>query len=161
MRQDRQQQGRKDTLYPSLNLVDTAIIRLAERAPRLPMNWPGVNAARDAARGFFKQSVLHFRPDAVRDKHALYFADVLPALEREGATLAGFFDTLIGPGSMNAGSHRSVELRRFADLAALQRWHEAQDTDESLRRLLRERRDPPVERVESLIMRPLPYSRIR
>ena len=82
------------------------------------MNWPGVNAARDAARGFFKQRVLHFRPDAVRDKHALYFADVLPALEREGATLAGFFDTLIGPGSMNAGSHRSVESRRFADLAA-------------------------------------------
>jgi hypothetical protein len=62
---------------------------------------------------------------------------------------------------MNAGSHRSIELRRFPDLAAWQRWREAQDTDEPLRKLLRERWAPLVDRVESQLLRPMPYSRIR
>lgn len=159
--QDRQHTGRQDKLYPSLDAVDTAIIRLAERAPRLPVSWPGVDAVRDAPRGFYEQRTLHLRPASVREHHALYFDDVLPALEREGATLAGFFDTVIGPGSMNAGSHRSVELRRFPDLAAWQRWREVQDTDPPLRRLMRERWAPLVERVDSVLMRPLVYSRMR
>ena len=161
VRQDRQQKCRQDQLYPSLDAVDTAIVRLAERSPALPAGWPALEALREAPRGIFEQRFLHFRPDSVREHHALYFDEVLPALEREGVTLTGFFDTVIGPGSMNAGSHRSVELRRFADLATWQRWREAQDTDPALRRLVRERWAPLVERVDSLLLRPLVYSRIR
>jgi hypothetical protein len=41
----------------------------------------------------------------------------MPALERDGGSLLAFFDTLIAPGTTNTGSHRSVELRWFADLA--------------------------------------------
>jgi hypothetical protein len=62
---------------------------------------------------------------------------------------------------MNAGSHRSIELRRFPDLATWQRWREVQDTDAALRSLLRERWAPLVDRVESLLLRPLAYSRMR
>ena len=161
VRQDRQHQGRQDQLYPSLDAVDTSIVRLADRSPTLPVDWPAVAALGDTPRGVFEQRVLHLRPDAVREHHALYFDAVVAALEAEGATLVGCFDTVIGPGSMNAGSHRSVELRRFADLATWQRWREAQDADQDLRRLLRERWAPLVERVDSVLLRPLRYSRIR
>jgi hypothetical protein len=161
VRRDRQHSGRQGKLYPALDAVDTAIVRSAERAPALPSTWPGIDAIRAAPRGFFEQRILHLRPDTVRDHHALYFDAVLPALEREGATVSGLFDTVIGPGSMNAGSHRSIELRRFPDLATWQRWREVQDTDAALRSLLRERWAPLVERVESWLLRPLPYSRMR
>lgn len=161
VRQDRQQRGRQDNLYPAIDAVDTAIVRLAERAPALPATWPSVAALADTPGGFFEQRFLHFRPAATRDHHALYFDSLMPALEREGAQLAGFFDTVIGPGSMNAGSHRSVELRRFPDMAAWQRWRQAQDTDPVLRALLRERWAPLVERIDSVLLRPLVYSRMR
>ncbi len=161
VRQDRQHKGRQDQLYPSLDAVDTTIVRLADRSPALPAAWPPVNALGDAPRGCFEQRVLHLRPDAVGEHHALYFDEVLPALQAEGVALVGCFDTVIGPGSMNAGSHRSVELRRFTDLATWQRWREAQDTDLALRRLLRERWAPLVERVDSALLRPLRYSRMR
>jgi hypothetical protein len=46
-------------------------------------------------------------------------------------------------------------------LAAWQRWREAQDNDAALRTLLRERWAPLVDRVESQLLRPMPYSRIR
>jgi hypothetical protein len=97
----------------------------------------------------------------VREHHALYFAEVAPALQADGVTLAAMFDTVIGPGSMNAGSHRSIELRRFADLATWQRWREAQDSDPALRRLVREQWAQRIDRVESFLLRPLPYSRMR
>lgn len=161
VRRDRQTSGRQGKLYPSLDAVDTAIVRSAESAPALPGQWPGADSLQSTPRGIFEQRVLHLRPDTVGEHHALYFAEVMPALEREGARLAGFFDTVIGPGSMNSGSHRSIELRRFPDLAAWQRWREAQDTDEPLRKLLRERWAPLVDRVESQLLRPMPYSRIR
>ncbi|MBP6814907.1 MAG: NIPSNAP family protein [Burkholderiaceae bacterium] len=161
VRLDRQHKGRQANLYPSLDAVDTAIVRLAERSPQMAATWPSVDALRDSPRGFFEQRFLHLRPDSVQDHHALYFDEVLPALKCDGVTLAGLFDTVIGPGSMNAGSHRSIELRRFADLATWQRWREAQDNDPALRRLVRERWAPLTERVDSLLLRPLPYSRMR
>jgi hypothetical protein len=40
-------------------------------------------------------------------------------------------------------------------------WREAQDNDPALRRLVRERWAPLTERVDSLLLRPLPYSRMR
>ena len=161
VRHDRQQKGRQDKLYPALDAVDTAIIRLADQAATLPTTWPEVAALADAPRGFFEQRCLHFRPDTTRQHHELYFDAVMPALECHGATLVGFFDTVIGPGSMNAGSHRSVELRRFPDMASWQRWREAQDSDPALRQLVRERWAPLVERIDSVLLRPLAYSRIR
>lgn len=161
VRRDRQQSSRQGKLYPSLDAVDTAIVRTAERAPPLPTSWVDIDAMRGQPCGLFEQRVLYLRPDTVRQHHTLYIDEVMPALEREGAHLAGFFDTVIGPGSMNAGSHRSIELRRFPDLSAWQRWREAQDNDAALRSLLRERWAPLVERVESQLMRAMPYSRIR
>ena len=161
VREDRRQKGRQAQLYPSLDAVDTAIVRLADRSPALPAIWPGIDTLRDTPRGWFEQRTLHFRPGTTDEHHALYFDEVLPALEGQGATLAALFDTVIGPGSTNAASHRSVELRRFDDLAAWQRWREAQDVDPALRRLLRERWAPLLERVDSLLLRPLRYSRMR
>ena len=83
----------------------------------------------------------------------------MPALQREGAALIGFFDTVIGPGTTNTGSHRSVELRRFPDMAAWQRWREVLEGE--LAPLIKSDWLATVERVDSTLLRPMDYSRIR
>jgi hypothetical protein len=46
-------------------------------------------------------------------------------------------------------------------MASWQRWREAQDSDPALRQLVRERWAPLVERIDSVLLRSLTYSRIR
>ncbi len=162
VRQDRMLNARRQAvLYPTNDFVDTAIVRLADGAPPLPQLWPSIDSVRGTARGLFEQRTLYLRPDTAEEHHRMYFTQVAPALEREGATLVGFFDTVIGPGTTNAGSHRSIELRRFPDLASWQRWREAQETDPDLARLTKEIWPSKVERVESVLLYPMDYSRIR
>ncbi len=162
LRRNRAFTGTRDAnLFPALDFVTTTIVRRADRSPELPAIWPAVDAVIGTARGIFEQRTLHFRPDAAEAHHQLYFSEVVPALEREGAKLVAFFDTLIGPGTTNAGSHRSVELRRFPDLASWQRWREAQETDAILARLTKETWLAKVERLESVLLLPLDYSRMR
>jgi hypothetical protein len=162
LRRDRAFTGQRDThLFPALDFVDTTIVRLADRAPELPANWPAVASVTGAPRGIFEQRTLYFRPDAVARHHELYFSKIAPALERDGARLVAFFDTVIGPGTTNAGSHRSIELRRFPDLNSWQRWREAQDVDAALGKLIHETWLSCVHRVDSVLLRPMDYSRIR
>ena len=148
-------------LAPNNDFVDTAIVKCVDGGPPLARVWPLIDSVRGTPRGFFEQRILYFRPGTASVHHRLYFGQVAPALEREGATLVGFFDTVIGPGTTNTGSHRSVELRRFPDLASWQRWREAQETDAELARLTKEVWLSKVERVESMLLYPLDYSRIR
>ena len=56
----------------------------------------------------------------------------MAALERYGVMLLRLFDTVIGPGRTNMGSHRNVELRRFPDMTQWQNWRDAQYRNESL-----------------------------
>lgn len=161
VREDRAHAGRQRQLYPNLDAVDTALLNLAERSPALPRDWPPIDRAQEMPRGIYEQRVIHLRPGAVADHHDLYADQVLPALARHGSRLVGWFDTLIGPGSMNAGSHRCVELRRFDDLGAWQRWRQAQDDDAELRALIRTRWAGMVDHIDSVLMRPLAYSRLR
>jgi hypothetical protein len=148
-------------LSPYNDFVETAIVKCADGAPPLARAWAPVDEVRGKPRGFFEQRILYFHPGTSTAHHRFYFEQVAPALDREGATLAGFFDTVIGPGTTNTGSHRSIELRRFPDLASWQRWREAQETDEELARLVKESWLSKVERVESVLLRPLDYSRMR
>lgn len=154
--------GRQDaTLYPTLDFVDTAILCLTDFSPRFSAAWPGIEAVRGKPLGFIEQRIIHMRPDQPGTHHALYREKIMPALEREGATLIAFFDTVIGPGTTNTGSHRSVELRRFPDLAAWQRWRAAQNDDLALSRLVKREWLATVTWVESALLRPMDYSRIR
>jgi hypothetical protein len=73
----------------------------------------------------------------------------------------GLFDNVIGSGTTNGASHCSVEQRRFADLAIWQAWRDLQDTDPTLRELIKSRWMSSVVRVDSELLRPLDYSRIR
>jgi hypothetical protein len=148
-------------LFPSVDFVTTAIMRRAEGSPELPVQWPSVAEVSGSAHGFYEQRVLTFRPDMAGSHHQLYLSEVAPALERDEARLVGFFDMLIGPGTTNAGSHCSVELRRFPDLASWQRWREAQETDAALARLTKTTWLAKVARVDSVLLRPLDYSRMR
>jgi hypothetical protein len=154
-------QQRTTTLFPHLDFVDTAIVRQADDNPPLPETWPAIDAIRGLPCGYVDQRILSFRPGAAVDHHELYFRDVMPALERDGARFIGLFDTMIGPGTTNANSHRSVELRQFPDLASWQRWRDAQDSEPALRELIKRRWLGLVERVDSVLMRTLDYSRIR
>lgn len=154
-------QQRKATLFPNLDHVDTAIVRQADGMAPLPEAWPEVAEVQPLPRGYVEQRILTFRPGGAAAHHELYFAEVLPALERDGARFVGLFDTIIGPGTTNASSHRSVELRQFPDLASWQRWRAAQDEDPALRTLVKRRWLGTVERVDSVLMQALDYSRIR
>lgn len=162
LRRDRTFTSTRDTnLFPSIDFVTTSIVRRADGSPELPKTWPGVEAVRGTDRGVYEQRILYFRPELVQSHHQRYFSEVATALEREGATLVAFFDTLIGPGTTNAGSHRSIELRRFPDLAGWQRWRQAQDNDAGLARLTKETWPVLVDRIESTLLAPLDYSRMR
>lgn len=59
------------------------------------------------------------------------------------------------------GTHRSVEIRRFPDMQSWQNWREIQDRDTTLSQLLKRDWLQNVERVESMLLRPMDYSRIR
>jgi hypothetical protein len=162
LRRNRTFTGQRDAnLLPAIDFVTTSIVRLSERSPALPKRWPGVAEVSATPRGFYEQRTLYFRPDATDAHHRIYFAELVPALECEGAKLIALFDTVIGPGTTNAGSHRSIELRRFPDLASWQRWREVQESDPDLARLTKETWLDKVERVESVLLRPLDYSRLR
>lgn|GEM_PF-1053575 len=154
-------QGQAQDLHPTNDFVDTAILELEERSPTLPTDWPEFDSVRGQPRNFIEQRIIYLRPHRSPEHHALYFDKVAPALEREGGSLIAFFDTVIGPGTTNVGSHRSVEIRRFPDMTAWQRWREAQDQDPELVRLLKTDWLETVERVDSMLMRPMDYSRIR
>jgi hypothetical protein len=154
-------QGRGATLYPVLDQVDTAIVRMADGIPALPTQWPEFDAVRGQPCGFFEQRVLQLKPGTAATHHELYRTEVLPALQRRGAQLIGLFDTVIGPGTTNAGSHRSIEVRRFADLQSWQHWRSDQDHDPQLRDLMKNRWLANVVHVDSAMLRPLDYSRLR
>jgi NIPSNAP len=149
------------TLYPTLDFVDTSILYLTDFSPAFPGDWPAFESVRGQPRGFIEQRIIHMRPEQPAAHHALYREKIMPALEREGASLIAFFDTVIDPGTTNTGSHRSVELRHFPDLAAWQRWREAQDGDAALSRLVKREWLGAVARIDSTILRPMDYSRIR
>ena len=153
--------GQDKGLYPALDFVDTAILKLTDFSPGLPDSWPDIDAVRGQPRGIIEQRSLNFRPGTVAGHHAVYEDKVMAALERDGATLLGFFDTVIGPGTTNTGSHRSIELRWFPDLAHWQNWREAQDADPDLSQLTKGDWLATVERVDSVLLRPMDYSRIR
>lgn len=148
-----------EKLYPALDFVDTAILRLTGFSPPMPESWPDFDEVRGRPRGYVEQRVLSFRPGTVGAHHALYEEAVMPALAREGAKLIGFFDTVIGPGTTNTGSHRSVEIRRFPDMSSWQRWREVQEGE--LAPLIKKDWLASVERVDSTLLRPMDYSRIR
>ena len=162
VRQDRQlSERRQANLYPYNDFVDTTVIRPAERFQDFPTVWPSVEEVRGQPRGYIEQRVLYLRPDGATRHHDFYFDTVVPVLKESGIDLVGFFDTVIGPGTTNAGSHRSIELRRFPDLNAWQSWRERQEGDASLKQLMDVDWLSHVERVESVLMRPMDYSRIR
>lgn len=151
----------RSNLSPINDFVETAIVKRVEESPQLPTVWGTVDSVRGMPRGFFEQRTLYFRPGTSAAHHRLYFEQLVPALERDGARLQAFFDTVIGPGTTNMGSHRSIELRRFPDMASWQRWREAQESDKELATLVKEVWLSKVERVESVLLYPLDYSRMR
>lgn len=148
-------------LYPVLDQIDTSILRLADVSPLLATEWPDFDAVRGQDRGWIEQRFLQFKPGRLEEHHAFYRERMQEAFAYEGAELIGMFDTLIGTGTTNGKSHRAVELRRFPDLASWQRWRERQDTNPALADLVKSQWLGHVERMDSQLLRPLDYSRIR
>lgn len=153
--------ARQTQLYPYLDAVDTSILALADGSPDLATDWPAIDAMRGQPRGYIEQRILRHKVGGSAAHHAFYRENVMPALERDGARLIGYFDTLIGDGTTNGKSMRTVELRHFPDLASWQRWREAQDTDTGLADMIKGQWLPQVEQMQSALLRPLDYSRIR
>lgn len=79
------------------DFVETAIVKCVEGSPQLPTVWGTVDSVRGLPRGFYEQRTLYFRPGTSAAHHRVYFERLVPALERDGAMLQAFFDTVIGP----------------------------------------------------------------
>jgi hypothetical protein len=152
---------RVSQLYTLFDFCDTSILRLNPRSPALPQQWPSFDAVQGQPRGVFEQRTIWLRPDGTDRHHETYFDQIQPALEREGSRVVAFFDTVIGPGTTNGRSHRSIELRHFTDMGAWQRWREAQESDPALWELTRQVWPSLIDRMDSLLLKPLDYSRIR
>lgn len=153
-------EARRAILFPNVDFCDTAILRPADGMPALPATWPSVPGAAATQAGVFEQRTIWLRPDTARAHHRFYREELLPALQDSNSQVHALFDTLIGPGTTNAGSHRSIELRRFPDMAAWQRWHSRILSDPALRRLTRETWRAHVERMDTVLLRPTDYSLI-
>lgn len=153
--------SRGKALYPHLDEVNTSILRLSDASPKLPVEWPDFDSVRGRERGWIEQRFLSFKPGNLEAHQAFYAETMADSLAYEGAELLGLFDTVIGQGTTNGKSHRAVELRRFPDLASWQRWRERQDSDAALADLVKSQWLGQVERVDSQLLRPLDYSRIR
>lgn len=153
--------ARQTELYPYLDEVHTSILALADGSPEIRTDWPAIDSMRGQSRGYIEQRILRHKVGGSAAHHALYRENVMPALERDGARLIGCFDTLIGDGTTNGKSMRTVELRHFPDLTSWQRWREIQDTDKDLSELIRGQWLPHIEHMQSALLRPLDYSRIR
>ncbi len=154
-------QARESSLFPYLDEVNTSILRLADISPTLPTKWPAIDEVRGQPRGYIQQRILSFGVGTTTEHHAFYKKAVLPALESDGTRLIGLFDTVIGDGTTNGRSMRSVELRHFSSLENWQIWREAQDNEPSLCRLIKSQWMPRILHMESALLRPLDYSRIR
>jgi hypothetical protein len=154
-------EARQGSLLPHLDEVNTSVLRLADISPSLPTEWPAIDEVRGQPRGYIQQRILRFGVGTASEHHAFYKQAVLPALERDGARLIGLFDTVIGDGTTNGMSMRSVELRHFSSLERWQVWREAQDNEPSLNQLIKSQWMPRVLYMESALLRPLDYSRIR
>ena len=154
-------EARQRSLFPHLDEVNISILRLADISPALPTEWPDIDEIRGQPRGYIQQRILRFGVGAAAEHHAFYKQAVLPALERDGARLIGLFDTMIGEGTTNGRSMRSVELRHFSSLEQWQTWREAQDNEPSLNQLIKSQWMPRVQHMDSALLRPLDYSRIR
>lgn len=154
-------EARQTRLYPYLDEVNTTILARAEGSPEIPTEWPTIDAMRGQPRGYIEQRILRHKVGTSTAHHEFYRDNVMPALERDGARLIACFDTLIGDGTTNGKSMRTVELRWFPDLASWQTWREAQDTEVNLAHLIKGQWLPQVEQIQSALLRPLDYSRIR
>lgn len=159
----------RETLMVNVDFCDTSILREHTGLERLqkelvaasathgnPAAHAGMPAARSTA--LYEQRVIWLRPATTREHQQFYSSEVVPALECEGARLVAYFDTVIGPGTTNAHSHRSVELRRFPSAQAWQRWHETLLDDPVRRRLVREIWPARVVRTDGVLLRPTAYS---
>ncbi|MGY9056899.1 MAG: NIPSNAP family protein [Alphaproteobacteria bacterium] len=153
--------ARAGKLYPQLDQINTSILRLSTASPALPVEWPDFDAVRGQNRGWIEQRFLNVKLGTLARHHEFYAEKMADALAYEGAELLGLFDTVIGQGTTNGNSQRAVELRRFPGLASWQRWRERQDTNPALAKLVKSDWLGQIERVDSQLLRPLDYSRIR
>jgi hypothetical protein len=102
VRRDRQTSGRQGKLYPSLDAVDTAIVRSAERAAPLPVQWPGAESLQAMPRGIFEPGGI--------DQREVQIAKPAKAF----AAVAG--DARLIVDQREPPSDQPVEQRRFADI---------------------------------------------
>ena len=96
------------------------------------------------------------RPDQPAAHHALYRDRITPASNQGSASLIAIFDTVIGPGATNTSSHRIVEFRQ-----SWQRWRDIQNASTQLSKPLKRASLNSVACVNSAILYPMDYSRIR
>ena len=161
VRQDGELSARRaQKVFPYNDFVDTSIVRLVADSSYLVDDWPSFEEVRDEPSGLIEQRTIYLQPGESGKHHEFYFNSISPVLD-EWSRLIGLFDTVIGPGTTNAGSHRSVEIRRYENFVDWENSRTSIESNPNLRDLLKVQWLARIVSVESLLLQPLNYSRIR
>ncbi len=62
--QDTSNAQRRGDLFPNVDFCDTAILRLADSMPTMPVQWPEPDFANPSSAGIFEQRTIWMRPGA-------------------------------------------------------------------------------------------------
>ena len=109
----------------------------------------------------FIQNIYWFQPSELEVAIDAYFELILPKYQITGVELIGLFGTILGSGSMNGRALRQVELIRFDDLNV---WNNLRNTlkdDVEFQSESRARWLTKIDKVNSVIMEPTDFSRLR
>ena len=112
-------------------------------------------------KGIFIQNIYQIQLSELDEAIAGYFDIMNPSYDHPGADLIGLFGTIVGRGSVNGRSLRQVELIRFEDLMAWTDWRKKQKEDIEFNKISRARWFSKIGCLNSVIMEPTDFSRIR
>ena len=109
----------------------------------------------------FIQNIYWFQPSELEVAIDAYFELILPKYQIAGVELIGLFGTILGSGSMNGRALRQVELIRFDDLNVWNNFRNTLKDDVEFQSESRARWLRKIDKVNSVIMEPTDFSRLR
>ena len=148
-------------LTKQIDEVDTFLISLNERCQPISHTWTALDEVNTQSNSIFIQNIYWFQPSELEVAIDAYFELILPKYQISGVELIGLFGTILGSGSMNGRALRQVELIRFDDLNVWNNFRNTLKDDVEFQSESRARWLTKIDKVNSVIMEPTDFSRLR
>jgi len=153
--------GKTSNISEYVDEVDTYLIQLNSKCPPIRTDWEKFSSINKDIKGVFIQNIYRFQLSELEEAISGYFDIIYPRYDYHGVDHIGLFGTIIGSGSVNRRSLRQVELIRFEDLSVWEDWRNALKVDPVYKKSSKELWFSKVASLDSVIMEPTDFSRIR